>query len=88
MDIHIPRTPKCCYVLDLLRIYQILRSQEQALLTPFMSCKCPPERHNPKAWTHYACKGTTIFRIMQTFFIFVDNSCVFHKKVLPLRQYL
>ena len=32
-----------------------------------MSCNYPPERHNPKAWANYGCKGTTKFASVQIF---------------------
>ena len=66
MDIHTPRTSKCCNVLDVMRICEIPDSQAQSVFDAFiMSCNCPPYRHNPKAWTHYGCKGTNLFRIEQ-----------------------
>ena len=30
-----------------------------------MSCNCPPERHNPKAWANYGCKDSELFWIEQ-----------------------
>ena len=30
-----------------------------------MSATTPPERHNPKAWANYGCKGTTKFADVQ-----------------------
>ncbi|MBR5824077.1 MAG: hypothetical protein IKY67_08055 [Paludibacteraceae bacterium] len=59
IDIHIPRTSKCCNVLDVVRICEIPDSQAQSVFDAFiMSATTPPERHNPKAWANYGCKGS------------------------------
>ena len=48
IDIHIPRTSKCCNVLDVVRICEIPDSQTQARNDAFiMSATTPPERHDP-----------------------------------------
>ena len=65
LDIHIPRTSQCCTALESKKFTRFRIAKNKALLTPFMSCNCPPERHNPKAWTHYGCKGNTFFRTDQ-----------------------
>jgi len=65
-DIHIPRTSKCCNVLELFRIFQVPKCQEHSAIDAFiMSCNYPPERHNPKAWANYGCKDTTKFADVQ-----------------------
>ena len=67
-DIHIPRTSKCCNVLELFRIFQVPKCQEHSAIDAFiMSCNYPPERHNPKAWANYECKGNENFANVQIF---------------------
>ena len=46
-----------------------------------------PIRHNPKAWTHYGCKGTTIFADMQMFMrkrIFIPSVWVRYPFGVPI----
>ena len=79
MDIHIPRTSKCCNVLDTFEFTRFQIAKHKARWTPhknefyrgtrfdafIMSATTPPKRHNPKAWANYGYKGTTKFADMQ-----------------------
>ena len=56
------------------RICEIPCSQAQSANDAFiMSATTPPERHNPKAWANYGCKGSELFWIEQ------ENSDFFAK---------
>ena len=47
---------------------EVSSSQAQSAYDAFiMSATAPPERHNPKAWANYGCKGTTKNADMQIF---------------------
>ena len=59
MDIHIPRTSKCCNVLEQIWICEIPISQNKALMTPLLCLVIAhPQRHTPKAWTGLRRKDT------------------------------
>ena len=65
MDIHIPRTSKCCVVLDVREFTRFQVAKHKALMTPYYVRNFPPNRHNPKAWAYYGCKGSDIFSYIQ-----------------------
>ena len=75
-----PEDIKCRNVLSTFEFTRFVKPKHSAYETPhkftkfigdpvfdafIMSCNRPPYRHNPKAWTHYGCKGTNLFRIEQ-----------------------
>lgn len=65
MNLHIPRTSKCCHVLDVREFTRFQVAKHKAIMTPYYVCNFPPNRHNPKAWAYYECKGSDIFPYIQ-----------------------
>ena len=78
LRIHIPRTSKCCNVLDTCEFTRFRNAKHKARWKPhktsfiedpfwrlIMSAITPPKRHNPKAWANYGCKGSELFWIAQ-----------------------
>ena len=63
MDIHIPRTSKCCVVLDVREFTRFQVAKHKALMTPYYVRNFPPIRHNPKAWANYVAKVVIFFHI-------------------------
>ena len=76
--IHIPRTSKCCNVLDTCEFTRFRNAKHKARWKPhkmsftgdpfwrlIMSATTPPKRHNPKAWANYECKVSEKFAIVQ-----------------------
>ena len=69
IDIHIPRTSKCCNVLNTnLKLARFRIAKHIALLTPLL-CLQPPHPKDiiPRRGLNYGCKGSELFWIEQMF---------------------
>ena len=72
IDIHIPRTSKCCNVLDVREFTRFQVAKHKALMTPLLCLViAPPKRHNPKAWANYAAKLVNYFGLSKKIRLFL-----------------
>ena len=65
-NIHIPRTSKCCNVLDTFEFTRFQIAKHKAYLTPLLGLQPPhPKDIIPRRGLNYGCKGTIIFAYLQ-----------------------